>query len=307
MRYRRIKSISALALTLFAIGGTANSSFANLDISMSNNDVNEINMDFNKSKIDNLAYQLKDEFNKRPNDSSESIIRDVYNKNKDLVDTMLERTSISEAELLDFVAKNPNSDAVVKTFKDRSTDSIKAFYQDTEKLGNFVKTYESELGNYYNASSLPEYTFALDDGRVLSIQGAAIGIDEPIEISDIASSKAYTPTKSHSRSYYSWTNLKLLTIYAKGYFSYNGSSLPTAYPDAGGTYVKKGFLSMWQINEWSEGGYQDPKAGNTKVYGAGSFYLGFDLGGGSLHFQTIQGEAGLKCNKKGSTWTYSYY
>lgn len=306
MKYTRSKKILSLALTLLMLGGTVTSSFANVE-SLKNQNT-KVNNNLNQNDISDLAYQLKDEFDKRPNESPEDIIKDIYNKNKTLVDTIQKKSSISEDELLDFVSKNPNSKAVVNTFKSRSKNSIKRFYKDTNKLGKFVKKYKSELKEYYDPDSLPEYTFTLNDGRVLSIQGAVIGIDDPVSNNELPiNSRAYTPTRSHSRSYYSWANVKLFTIYVSGYFSYNGSSLPTGYPDAVNTYVKKGFLSLWQINEWSEGATKDPKGGYTKIYGAGSFYLGFDVGGGSLHFQTIKGEAGLKCDKKGSMWTYSYY
>ena len=306
--YKRIKNVSSLVLIILLFGGSISNTFANTEMrDFNGTTINEKNVELQHKEMESLAYELRDEFNKRPDDSSDNIIKDVYIRNKSLVDNVMEKASISENELLAFVSENPNSNAVKSTFKNRSQSYIKEFYKDTKMLGEFVREYEHELKEYYDTSGLEDYTFTLDDGRILSIQGLIIGIDEPIQDEKIATSRAYTSTRSHSRIYRSWTGLKLFTINAKGYFSYNNSTLPVGYPDAVDTYVQKAALSRWQINEWSEGAQQDPKGGYTKIYGAGSFYLGFDVGGGSLHFDTMKGEAGLKCDKTGYVWTYSYY
>lgn len=90
-------------------------------------------------------------------------------------------------------------------------------------------------------------------------------LDEPIRMKKLQHQEHIHQHIHIRRIYRSWTGLKLF-IYAKGYFSYNNSTLPVGYPDAVDTYVGKAALSLWQINEWSEGTQQDPKGSMQNIW-----------------------------------------
>ena len=129
--YKRIKNVSSLVLIILLFGGSISNTFANTEMrDFNGTTINEKNVELQHKEMESLAYELRDEFNKRPDDSSDNIIKDVYIRNKSLVDNVMEKASISENELLAFVSENPNSNEVKSTFKNRSQSYIKEFYKD---------------------------------------------------------------------------------------------------------------------------------------------------------------------------------
>lgn len=174
--YKRIKNVSSLVLIILLFGGSISNTFANTEMrDFNGTTINEKNVELQHKEMESLAYELRDEFNKRPDDSSDNIIKDVYIRNKSLVDNVMEKASISENELLAFVSENPNSNAVKTTLKIEVRVILRNFIKIQKMLGEFVREYEHELKEYYDTSGLEDYTFTLDDGRILSIQGLIIG------------------------------------------------------------------------------------------------------------------------------------
>ena len=95
--YKRIKNVSSLVLIILLFGGSISNTFANTEMrDFNGTTINEKNVELQHKEMESLAYELRDEFNKRPDDSSDNIIKDVYIRNKSLVDNVMEKASISE-------------------------------------------------------------------------------------------------------------------------------------------------------------------------------------------------------------------
>ncbi len=86
-------------------------------------------------------------------------------------------------------------------------------------------------------------------------------------------SMSYTPTITASWSAYSWVGLLCFTVYTKGYFGYDGTRVEAHYIDS---WYTRGTLSVWQVSNWEEGGYNYADGTSAQFYGRGNFHYGFE-------------------------------
>ncbi|HJH29864.1 MAG TPA: hypothetical protein C5S51_09275 [Methanosarcinaceae archaeon] len=89
-------------------------------------------------------------------------------------------------------------------------------------------------------------------------------------------SMSYTPLIKCSWSAYSWAGIRLFTIYTKGYFGYDGTEVEAHHVDS---WYTKGFLSVWQVSNFEEGGYNNGAGTYSEFYGRGNFHYGIEIDG----------------------------
>ncbi len=89
-------------------------------------------------------------------------------------------------------------------------------------------------------------------------------------------SMSYTPLIEYSWSAYSWAGIRLFTIYTKGYFGYDGTEVEAHHVDS---WYTKGFLSIWQVSNFEEGGYNNGAGTYSEFYGRGNFHYGIEIDG----------------------------
>ncbi len=77
-------------------------------------------------------------------------------------------------------------------------------------------------------------------------------------------------------SKYSWVNLLLFTVYTKGYFAYDGTQVEAHHIDS---WYTRGTLSVWQVSNWEEGGYNYAGGTSAEFYGRGNFHYGIEYQG----------------------------
>jgi len=87
---------------------------------------------------------------------------------------------------------------------------------------------------------------------------------------------SYTPIIEHSWSAYSWAGIRLFTIYTKGYFGYDGTEVEAHHIDS---WYTKGTLSIWQVSNFEEGGYNNDAGTYSEFYGRGNFHYGIEIDG----------------------------
>jgi hypothetical protein len=107
---------------------------------------------------------------------------------------------------------------------------------------------------------------------------------------------SYTPIITHSYSAYSWVGPRLFSIYTKGYFEYDGTTVEAHHMDS---WYTRGTLSVWQVSNWEEGKYDHSSGTYSEFYGRGNFYFGFEIDGGNLILQDEYINLYVKCDEGG--------
>ncbi|MCD4846338.1 MAG: hypothetical protein K8R25_17820 [Methanosarcinales archaeon] len=76
-------------------------------------------------------------------------------------------------------------------------------------------------------------------------------------------SMSYTPLIEYSWSAYSWAGIRCFTIHTKGYFGYDETKVEAHHVDS---WYTKGFLSIWQVSNFEEGGYNHNDGTYSEFY-----------------------------------------
>ena len=102
-------------------------------------------------------------------------------------------------------------------------------------------------------------------------------------------------TKTHN-CYGSAGNI-VWTAVVKGYFYYDNINTPK--PFLNDAYYERGFLSLWQVSNWSKGIGVN---GDAYCYARGNFSWGFEYNGNGLVIQDQYLDLRLTCNKNGNVY-----
>jgi hypothetical protein len=71
-------------------------------------------------------------------------------------------------------------------------------------------------------------------------------------ITSTATKYSTTPILTAHHDCYSMTgNIRIYSVYTKGYFQYNKQTVKAYYIDS---WYTRGFCSVWQVSNWKEGG-----------------------------------------------------
>ena len=114
-------------------------------------------------------------------------------------------------------------------------------------------------------------------------------------------SMSYTPSLEYSWSAYSWAGIRLFTIHTKGYFGYDGTKVEAHHVDS---WYTKGFLSVWQVSNFEEGGYNNDAGTYSEFYGRGNFHFGIEIDGRGIVITDKYLNLYVSCDKDGE---YEYH
>jgi len=159
-------------------------------------------------------------------------------------------------------------------------------------------------------------TYQLEDGSNITFTNEGFfyisGIKEEANSRTIVAqsttaktSTSYTNTIKAYKDFYSNTGFRMFSIYAKGYYGYNGKTVKAYYMDS---WYTRGTASPWQVTNWKEGGYNYATGTLSEIYGRGNFHWGFEYAGSGIILQDYYIEVKSKCDKNGKyqcVWSHS--
>lgn len=111
---------------------------------------------------------------------------------------------------------------------------------------------------------------------------------------------SYTNTLKSEADAYNAFGYIVVAVWAKGYFTYDGLSAPTAYLEEC-RYEKYGILNAWGVDDWTTDTTQNSSAKTASFYGAGNFYWGITYEGNGWKIQNYAITVGYICDKNGQT------
>jgi hypothetical protein len=198
-----------------------------------------------------------------------------------------EKMSEFEEGLLDILyaqsKENSSSDEIIcnyiKSNKLESSD-IK------NNIGNEHRTYELVNGE--------KVTFA-DNGTIY-----LSGIKEEAITSAIepkSRSISYTDNLTGYVHAYNGLGLKMYTVYTKGYFEYDGSTVEDHHYNS--WYVRYGSINPWQVSNWEKGGYSHSSGTYAQIYGRGNFHYGLEVNGVGIIVQDDYVNLYIECDEDG--------
>ncbi|MDK2832967.1 MAG: hypothetical protein PWR29_728 [Methanolobus sp.] len=172
----------------------------------------------------------------------------------------------------DKISKN----SFAKNDKASDKDNLRTYQLEDGSLITFMKK-----GDFYISSMEEESNSEIVTQRAINA----------------ATSYSYTPILTASKSFYSPMGVKLFTVYSKGYYRYDGNTVKAYYMDS---WYTKGYLSIWQVSNWEEGGYDYASAAVSEIYGRGNFHYGFEYQGVGLVIQDKYVTVKSICDKNGN-------
>jgi hypothetical protein len=159
-------------------------------------------------------------------------------------------------------------------------------------------------------------TYQLKDGSAITFTNESFfyisGLKEEAnneiltKSTNTAASYSYTPMLTAYKEFYSYPFGSLLfTIYAKGYYGYNGNTVKSYYYDS---WYTIGFAQIWQVSNWEEGGYDYATGTLSEIYGRGNFHWGIEYEGVGWVIEDYLCTVKSQCDKNGNyQFLYSVY
>lgn len=208
------------------------------------------------------------------------------------------KTSDKSSELQQGLIDALNSDT-----KKSSTDEIVSNYCKANK----DKISANNLAKSDTASSKAKInSYQLKDGSTITFTNAGCfyitemkeEANNKIVTQNTATAKGVstTPTIKASKSLYSWTGIKVYTLYTKGYFTYNGKTVDAHYIDS---WYTRTAAVYWQVSNWKEGSYEYSSGTRSDIYGRGNFQWGLYVNGSGLVIREFYDNLYIKCDQYG--------
>lgn len=113
------------------------------------------------------------------------------------------------------------------------------------------------------------------------------------------SSGKYTSTRKSQADAYNILGYIIVSVWAEGYFWYDGKSTPTPYM-TDYDYAKYGFLNAWGVDNWSGSTSQNHSNNTARFSASGNFYWGITWSGNGWKIQNYHIVVGFGCNKNGT-------
>jgi hypothetical protein len=211
------------------------------------------------------------------------------------VSKISEKPSELEQGLIDSLnsnTKNLSTDDVIANYFEANKDKISIndlAKNDTVSDENNSRTYQLKDGS--------KITFT--NGSYFYISGMEEETNNKKITQSVTAttSYSYTPMLTAYKHFYSTTGLRLFSIYARGYYGYNGNTVKAYYYDS---WYDRGFASIWQVSNWEEGGYDYASGTLSEIYGRGNFHWGFEYQGIGLVIQDKYITVKSTCDKNGN-------
>ncbi|AKB74091.1 hypothetical protein MSLAZ_0830 [Methanosarcina lacustris Z-7289] len=199
-------------------------------------------------------------------------------------------------------------DALNSNTKSLSTDDIILNYCEANKYNisknNIINNdIDSEKNNSRTYQLKDESTITFTDLNYFFISGIEEEANNKTVIKNVAAAKSYsyTPMITAYKHFYAISGLRIFSVYAKGYFGYDGDTVTAYHYDS---WYSRGFASIWQVSDWEEGGYDYSIGTLSEVYGRGYFHYGIEIEGIGLVIQDLNVEVKTTCDEDGNYASY---
>lgn len=102
------------------------------------------------------------------------------------------------------------------------------------------------------------------------------------------------------KDYYSWIGLHIFSVAVCSSFGYNGKK--AYYNGNFDAYYERGFLSIWQVSNWSK--WKESVGSSYKINASGNFHYGFEVDGIGIVIQDLYIKQSVTCDKHGNITQY---
>jgi hypothetical protein len=183
---------------------------------------------------------------------------------------------------------------IIKNYEDSEWDSLllelKPFKANNNEKNTITKNKILSVHKFSNKT----LTFLSDGSYIIDILKKV----ENKEKVFLNSTTSYTSTYTKLREQRGAANTVVWKVWVKGYFGYDGTNVPTPYLVSSG--YEKGFLSVWQVSDWSDGTAIYLNTKRAACYAKGYFHWGIEIDGNGVIFQDEQVDLRLYCDKDGN-------
>ncbi|AAM30570.1 MULTISPECIES: hypothetical protein [Methanosarcina] len=193
-----------------------------------------------------------------------------------------------------------------------SLNSNKKNLSTEDVVANYVKANKDKISindlkeNDTASDKINLRTYQLRDGSNITFTNGSYffitGVEEETnneittQTATIASVST-TPTIKGYKELYSWTGVKVYTIYTKGYFTYNGQTVDAHYIDS--WYVRN-YALYWSVSNWEEGSIEYSSGTRSDIYGRGTFQWGIFIEGTGIVIREFYDNLYIKCDQNGN-------
>lgn len=236
----------------------------------SGDDVNTMEVEAATEKVKELGSELNSYIKENPTADDEEILNDFFANGNTINGEELQALNDAAKETVDI------------------QEAVNATEEDIEEA-QILET--SEVANR----------------EITVYKNGVVGIEEAADATPTATggfSIMATKSKSGSatKTYYSWTGLKLFTVSVSAKFNYTGSK--ASYAGGLDYYYKRGTLSAWTVTEWK--GFQERSGTSHYARANGNFQFGIQAKGVGLVMQEMYIRHTVTCSKSGKI-TKNFY
>ena len=177
-------------------------------------------------------------------------------------------------DLLNSNTKQSNIDDMIANYCEENSDQVQMSKIDTSKKPT-LRTYELKDGS--DITFTDQYFFFITN---TTEENQSISATKSISTK---STLQYTDTITASQTFYNFFGTRLFTIEAIGYYGYQvyPASVETHFSSAS---YSLGNPTIFQVNDWDEGGIDYLNTHTGEIYASGHFTWGFEYKGVEVNF-----------------------